>query len=85
VTFRKIIVCQFEECFPETERTLPVFGFKILKFVFSFCGNRKFYGRRLKSTVEVIRKRHKLWSANHLFYGKLRDPYDRPYEYFYLS
>jgi len=62
-----------------------VFGFKILNFKFSFYGNRKFYGRRLKSTTDVIRKRHKLRRANHLFYGKLRDPYDRPYQYFYVS
>jgi hypothetical protein len=85
VNFRKIIVSQFEECFRETERNLPVFGFKILNFMFSFYGNRKFYRRRLKLTIDVVRKRPKLRSANYLFYDKLRDPYDRPYEYFYVS
>jgi hypothetical protein len=56
VNFRRIIVCKFEECFRKTEGTLPVFGFKILNFLFSFYGNRKFYGRKLKSAKEVIRK-----------------------------
>jgi hypothetical protein len=85
VNFGKIIVCLFEECFQEMKRILPVFGFKILKFMFIFCGNRKFYVRRLKTTIDVIGKIHKLRSANHLFYGKLRDTYDRPHEYFYVS
>jgi len=40
VNFRKIIVSQFAECVRETERTLPLFSFKILNFVFSFMVTR---------------------------------------------